>query len=68
MKERKIYWKDSHGINYEKYFGSVYKCPLNLIEDHDLGISDINECEKCLYFKGIKQEGWKKLSVFCDKE
>lgn len=56
-------------INWIKYrniwSGSVYKCPRSSLEEHDLRIEDIKNCDKCKYFYGYIREGKKKIYVKC---
>lgn len=66
INEKKIYWKSTYGFSDKKYMGIVYKCPKIQLEEHDLRISNIEECEKCTNFKGIKYDDWKKISLYCD--
>ena len=49
----------------KKWSGIVYKCPLSTLEEHDLRIESIINCEKCKYFNGYIKEGIKKKSVLC---
>lgn len=64
--EKKIYWQSTYGLSDKKYIGIVYKCLKIQLEEHDLRISDIETCQKCINFKGIKYDGWKKISLYCD--
>lgn len=66
--ERKIYWKSTYGMFDKPYKGIVYKCPKSPFSEHDLRISDIEICEKCENYKGMKVDGWKKISIYCDKD
>lgn len=49
----------------KKYEGFVYKCPRSTLEYHDKRISDIDECNNCIYFYGFVKEGFIKKSVKC---
>lgn len=61
---KKIYWEKSF-FKENKYEGFVYKCPRNTLEYHDLRMSNIDKCAKCIYFSEFVTEGYKKISVKC---
>ncbi|NSB15174.1 hypothetical protein [Clostridium beijerinckii] len=58
---KKIKWTKIGGT----WNGMVYKCPRSPMEDHDLGLQDIENCEKCKYFNGYVYEDRRKISIKC---
>lgn len=49
----------------ENWKGYVYKCPRSTLEEHDLRIENISNCEKCKYFDGYMKKGIKKEFIRC---
>lgn len=60
-------------INWSKFIngtwnGYVYKCQISGLEDHDLKISNIRDCEKCKLFGGYLYKFGKQYYVKCIKK